>query len=115
MANSACSIPAGKGGSSGAPLTKWRAGMGIRSARPGSACSRVGIRSLLMRMKCISSFALRKHARREHLPDEARLALEEPFRVKRLLEREQGEVEVVADLVEKRADEGSKRHHPALL
>src|SRR5206468_3780907 len=109
-AKTACSVPGGKGGSSGAPLTKWRAGIGIRSARPGSASSRVGMRSFVMTGSLSSHFA-----RRQQLPDQARLALEKTLRVKRLVERQQGEVEMVTDLVEQRAHEGSKRHHPALL
>ena len=36
-------MPAGNGGVSGRPLTWWVAGTGIRSARPGSAVSVVGI------------------------------------------------------------------------
>src|SRR5437868_4976058 len=35
MPNVASSIPAGKGGSSGAPLTKWRGGTGLLPPLPG--------------------------------------------------------------------------------
>ena len=41
--NIAVSVPAGNGGVSGRPLTWCVAGTGMRSARPGSAVSFVGI------------------------------------------------------------------------
>src|SRR5512138_1487500 len=47
--------------------------------------------------------------RRHELAEEARLALEEPLRVERPREAEHLEVEVVAELVEERAQEGPER------
>src|ERR1700675_1138466 len=46
MPKSASSLPAGKGGSRRAPLTKCAAGTGMAAARPGSASSFAIIESL---------------------------------------------------------------------
>jgi hypothetical protein len=58
MPKTARSRPSGKGGAIGFPSTKCFAGTGMRCARPGSASSRVGMRSLLEKnAMLVSSFA----------------------------------------------------------
>ena len=42
MPKTARSVPAGNGGSSRAPVTKWVSGTGMRSWRPGSASAADG-------------------------------------------------------------------------
>src|SRR5450631_2077531 len=42
------SVPTGKGGTSGAPLTKCLAGTAIRSVRPGNASAAVGSLDLVL-------------------------------------------------------------------
>src|SRR6516165_5715967 len=48
MAKTAVSVPAGNGGTSGWPFTKWASGTRRRSDRPGRACWRVTISVLCL-------------------------------------------------------------------